>query len=167
MIFLRYSTKKGIVMKACFIGHRKIEKDERLTTTLKEIIVELIHQGVTAFLFGSMSEFDELAWRMVTIVKREHPSVKRIYVRAVYPSIDKFYEEYLLTRYEETYFPQNIEKAGKYTYVERNYKMIDQSTYCIFYYNENYVPLSKRNSGTKLAYQYAVKKGKRIINLYQ
>ncbi len=114
-----------------------------------------------------MSEFDELAWNMVTIVKRKYPYVKRIYVRANYPSIDEFYEEYLLTRYEKTYFPQNIEKAGKYAYVERNYMMIDQSTYCIFYYNEDYVPLSKRNSGTKLAYKYAVKKEKSIINLCQ
>ena len=154
-------------MKACFIGHKKIEKDGRLAILLKDTIVELIHQGVTTFLFGGIGDFDELAWGMVTMLKSEYPNVKRVYVRAVYPSIDKFYEEYLLTRYEETYFPQNIEKAGKYAYVERNYKMIDQSTYCIFYYNENYVPLSKRNSGTKLAYQYAVKKGKRIINLYQ
>jgi uncharacterized phage-like protein YoqJ len=152
-------------MKACFIGHRKIEKDERLTTTLKEIIVELIHQGVTAFLFGSMSEFDELAWGMVTMLKSEYPNVKRVYVRAVYPKIDKAYENYLLAYYEESYFPKNIENAGKYSYVERNCEMIDQSTYCIFYYDENYIPSSRRNSGTKIAYAYALKKKKDVINL--
>ena len=57
--------------------------------------------------------------------------------------------------------------------------MIDNSTYCVFYYNENYTPplkrtpkrntvsTSKRNSGTKIAYDYAMKKKKQIINLYK
>ena len=56
--------------------------------------------------------------------------------------------------------------------------MIDKSTYCVFYFNKNYVASlnskSKRNlltnlerrSGTKIAYQYAVKAKKEIINLY-
>ena len=48
--------------------------------------------------------------------------------------------------------------------------MIDESDYCIFYYNENYVPITKKQnqskvSGTKLAYEYAVKKNKHIINV--
>ena len=63
-------------------------------------------------------------------------------------------------------------------YIERNYEMINLSTYCIFYYNENYIPPieestknnlfppQKRHSGTKIAYNYAIKKKKQIINLY-
>ena len=53
--------------------------------------------------------------------------------------------------------------------------MIDRSDYCVFYYNPNYLPnmrkVSKQSlyyqpkSGTKLAYDYAVKKGKSIMNL--
>ena len=89
-------------------------------------------------------------------LKKTYPLIKRVYVRSNYPNIDKSYEEYLLKSYEETYFPPKLENAGKYSYVERNYEMIDNSTYCIFYYNENYVPPfkgpSKRNSVTKIAY---------------
>ena len=77
--------------------------------------------------------------------------------------------------YEETYFPTKLENAGKYSYVKRNYEMIDSSTYCVFYYNENYtpplnrqaLPSFKRTSGTKIAYTYATKKNKNIINLYK
>ena len=166
----------GKNMQVCFIGHRKIEKTEELIAALKETVVMLINKGVTKFLFGSMSEFDNLSWEVVTNLKEEYPAIKRVYVRATHQYMDKFYEEYLLESYEETYFPLKLEKAGKYSYVERNYEMIDNSTYCVFYYNKNYVPplrqstkhtiLSRRNSGTKVAYEYAIKKKKEIINLY-
>lgn len=165
-------------MKVCFIGHRKIEKSEKLKSLLKETVITLIEKGATTFLFGSMSAFDDFAWGVVTNLKKEYPFIKRVYVRSAYPYINKSYEEYLLGLYEETYFPQQIEKAGKYSYVERNYEMIERSTYCVFYYNENYIPSSRksfkknlflsstRKSGTKIAYEYAKRKKKNIINIY-
>ena len=158
-------------MQACFIGHRKIQKNEGLISSLKQTIVDLIHNGVTTFLFGSKSEFDNLSWEAVTELKAKYPLIKRVYIWSSYQYIDKSYEKYLLKLYEETYFPPKLENAGKYSYVERNYEMIDNSTYCVFYYNENYVSSLKRNvkrnSGTKIAYSYAMKSKKIIINLYQ
>ena len=160
-------------MQVCFIGHRTIEKNEELIGLLKETIITLIHKGVSSFLFGGRGEFDNVSWEVVTQLKQNYPFVKRIYVRSAYPNIDKSYEEYLLKSYEDTYFPPKLRKAGKYSYVERNYEMIDNSTYCVFYYNENYVLKSKQTSqqsngksGTKIAYQYAIRKKKEIINLY-
>ena len=162
-------------MKVSFIGHRNIKNNEELASSLKEIIIMLITKGATTFLFGSMSEFDDLSWEIVTELKKQYPCIKRVYVRSAYQHIDKSYEEYLLKSYEETYFPHKIENAGKFSYVERNYEMIDKSTYCVFYYNENYVAPykrysllpSRRNSGTKIAYNYAIKKKKQVINLYR
>ncbi len=43
---------------------------------------------------------------------------------------------------------------------------IDKSDYCIFYYNHNYVLENNAKSGTKISYEYAVKRNKHIINLY-
>ncbi len=166
-------------MRACFIGHRTIEKTENFIALLKETIVLLINEGITTFLFGSMSEFDNLSWEIVSELKNKYPFVKRVYVRSANQHIDKSYEEYLLQLYEETYFPYQLENAGKCSYIERNYEMIDNSTYCVFYYNEHYTPPlkrpskydtllhAKRKSGTKIAYEYATKKGKKIINLYK
>ena len=153
-------------MKICFIGHRKIENLLNVRLLLKQTVLELIKKGADVFLFGSMSEFDGLAWEVVTEFKKDFPYIKRVYVRSAYKNINKFYEDFLLKSYEETYFPPKIENAGKYSYVERNYDMINNSTYCVFYYNKNYVPNIKRNSGTKIAYEYAKKKKKEIINLY-
>ena len=153
-------------MNVCFIGHRTIENGDALFPLLKETISDLINKGATTFLFGSMSEFDDLSLRAVTELKKEHLNIKRIDVRAAYQHIDKAYENYLLKFYEETYFPPKIENAGKYSYVERNREMIDNSEYCIFYYNESYTLQTGRNSGTKNAYLYAIKKKKQIINMY-
>ncbi|MBO7149868.1 MAG: DUF1273 family protein [Clostridia bacterium] len=166
-------------MKVCFIGHRTIEKTERLMFLLKEIVLKLIKEGATTFLFGSNSAFDDLSWKVVTELKKEYSFIKRVYVRSAYQHIDTAYEKYLLKSYEETYFPEKIEKAGKSSYIKRNYEMIDKSTCCVFYYNEKYEPQAivkskskmllspKRNSGTKIAYNYALKKKKQIINLFE
>ena len=166
-------------MRVCFIGHRTIQKKEELISLLKQTIINLINKGATTFLFGSMSEFNDISWETVTALKERYPFIKRVYVRSAYQYIDKSYENYLLKSYEETYFPSKLENAGKYSYVERNYEMIDASTYCVFYYNLNYYPpLSKqpnhtkllqckRKSGTKTAYNYAIKRKKTIINLYK
>ena len=156
----------GNYMKVCFIGHRKIEKTEEVSALLKETITALINKGATTFLFGSKSAFDTLALQVLTDLKKQFPYIKRVYVRSSFQNINSSYQNYLLKSYEKTYFPPKLENAGKYSYVERNYDMIDNSSFCVFYYNENYTPLPKRNSGTKTAYQYAVKKKKEIINLY-
>ena len=153
-------------MKVCFIGHRNIEVNEELLSSLKETIKKLINNGATTFLFGSKSQFDNLCWDIVTSFKPQYPEIKRIYVRSAFQHLSKSYTKYLLEYYEETYFPPKLENAGKYSYVERNYEMIDKSNFCVFYYNANYTPLKKRNSGTKIAYDYAVKKKKNIINLF-
>ena len=56
--------------------------------------------------------------------------------------------------------------------------MIDASDICLFYYNNNYKPATRKhrksdlfgyqpNSGTQLAYKYATKKNKLIYNVYK
>lgn len=92
-------------MKACFIGHRTIEETEELTSLLKNTVITLIKKGVTSFLFGSMSAFDDFSWKVVTDLKKEYPFIKRVYVRSSYQYIHESYEKYLLELYEETYFP--------------------------------------------------------------
>ena len=84
-----------------------------------------------------------------------------------------------LEGYEEEITPEPLRKSGKATYIERNQIMIDNSDYCIFYYDESYRPerrelsrkyfintLSSGQSGTELAYRYAVQKKKNIINVF-
>ncbi len=161
----------------CFFGHRRIEATDELASRLKEIIEGLIiEKKVDTFLFGSKSEFDRLCLRVVTELKRTYPHIRRIYVRAEFPYVDKSYTTNLLKRYDRTYYPERMIQAGKAAYVERNYEMIDNSHYCVIYYDENYRPPRRKNSkrdlcdyqpnsGTKRAYDYAQKKGLKIVNI--
>ena len=147
----------------CIIGHREIKETEELKSKLKETIERLIvKEKVDTFLFGSGSRFNSLCLELVTEAKEKYPHVKRIYVRAEFPYIDDHYTAYLLKFYDETYYPEKITRAGKAAYVERNREMIDNSDLCIVYYNEENLPTT-RKSGTKIALDYALKKGRRII----
>lgn len=149
----------------CFFGHREINETEELKSKLIETIEKLIcEKQVDTFLFGSKSHFNSLCLELVTELKEKYPHIKRIYVRAEYPDINEQYTNYLLESYEETYYPEHIRSSGKAAYVERNYEMINKSKYCIVYYDEPNAPTA-RKSGTKIALDYAIKKGKQIINI--
>ena len=149
----------------CFIGHREIDETEELNERLCEIIEDLIAgKGVDIFLFGSKSRFNGLCYELVSEFKSKYPHIKRIYVRAEYRIIDDSYKEYLLERYEDTYYPENAIDAGKAAYVKRNREMIDNSDFCVVYYNEKYAP-HNRKSGTKAALDYAKRKNKKITLL--
>ena len=153
----------------CFIGHRKVEETPELLERLRKTIKELICKNdVDTFLFGSKSQFDELCLKITKLLKCVHPEIKLIYYRSHFQHISAEYENYLLKIYDNTLMPKGMENSGRASYVERNQKMIDASNFCVFYYDENYTPsLEKQTkSGTTVAYQYAVKKKKTIINLF-
>lgn len=157
-------------MKVAFIGHRKIEQSQKLKDSLTEIITNLIiNENADTFLFGSKSEFDNLCYSAVSELKSSYPNIRRIYVRAEYEHIDKSYKDYLLNSYEDTYFPKEVEGAGKLSYIKRNQVLIDSCDLLVAYCDESYQPKSKRgkaNSGTRTAVDYAKKKRIRIINLF-
>ena len=147
----------------CFIGHRTINETDELRIKLTETIERLVTvENVDTFLFGSQSRFNSLCLELVTKIKEKHPHIKRVYVRAEFPVISDDYKAYLLTSYEDTDYPEKILGAGRAAYVERNYEMINRSRFCVFYYDEGVVPIT-RKSGTKIALDYAIKQGKKIL----
>ncbi len=161
----------------CFFGHRKIEHTEELERQIYENAERLIiEENVDTFYFGSKSEFNTLCRNVIRNLKEKYPDIKRIYIRAEYAYINGSYRDYLLEDYEDTFFPEKAINAGKASYVERNQVMIDKSDFCVVYYNEDYLPPMRKHSrkdlfeyqpksGTKIAYDYAQKKGKGIIRL--
>ena len=151
------------IKTCCFFGHRTINENEKLKTKLIDTIEKLIvDEKVDTFLFGSKSNFNSLSLKLVTKIKEKYPNIKRVYVRAEYPHISEHYKNYLLNNYEDTYYPEKIINSGRASYVERNYEMIDNSQFCIFYYDEQCTP-TIRKSGTKIALDYAIKKNKKVI----
>ena len=161
----------------CFWGHRRINESENLKSAMCNIVSDLIeNKGINTFLFGSRSQFNSLCYEIVSYLKELYPHIKRIYVRAEYANINEDYRKYLLEKYEDTYYPEKIRNSGRAVYVERNRYMIDRCSVCVVYYKNDYSPLMckrgktdmERNrfkSGTKIAYDYALKKGRIIINI--
>ena len=170
---------EGINKNCCFLGHREIDESENLKAEIRSIVSNLIeNKGVDTFFFGSRSAFDSLCHLIVSDLKEIYPHIKRIYIRAEYSDINDDYRNYLLESYEDTYYPERIRNSGRASYVERNQQMINLCSVCVVYYNENYLPPRRRNSkrdltdyqpksGTHIAYDYAIKKKKTVINVYK
>ena len=161
----------------CFIGHRKIKDTPELRIRLQNILLDLIENGTVNFIFGDHSAFDDLCYDLVTKLKEKYPAIKRINFRKDYENTNDYTMQFLIMGYEESICPKGVGSAGKASYAERNQAMIRESDVCVFYYDENYLPPRRKNSkrdlvdyqpksGTALAYAYAVKKKKRIVNLF-
>jgi len=163
---------------ACFLGHRIVPDSSELRIRMKELVIDLIvNHDVDTFLFGTRSDFSFIAHSVVTEIKERYPHIKRIKYRHDYPEVSDYMRPYIFDDYyEDNIFPQKALNAGASVYVERDQAMIDDSDFCIFYYDENYKPPEKHHvrryvcpvqtkSGTALAFRYASAKNKRIINL--
>ena len=179
--------------KTCsFFGHRKINLTEEIKNKTKEVIENLIVKyNVKRFLFGSRSDFNYLCHSIACELKEKYKDIKRVAYTCRHESCvlenerQKWEEIYSnvtnrevhLLGVEEEFEHKTKYTSGKASYVERNQSMINDSDFCVFYYDENYQPqkrkYSKRSaicyqpkSGTKLAYDYAKKKKKVLINLF-
>ena len=162
----------------CFIGHRKINDTPKLRERLQSILLDLVENGTTNFIFGDHSAFDSLCYELVTELKEKYPEIKRINFRKDYEDTDDYTMQFLIKGYEESICPKDVGNAGRASYVKRNQAMIRESDVCIFYYDENYQPSRRKTSrhdicnyqpksGTALAYAYAESKMKRIINCFR
>ena len=166
----------------CFFGHRNIQPTFSLKQNLKECIEEIIVKfNVQTFLFGSKSKFNDLCHLVVSELKEKYPNIKRICytcksegctLEIERKNREEVYSRFLnqkvnLLGFEEEFEHPTKYRAGKASYIERNLAMINDSDYCVFYYNKNYTPPAKTNSGTKLAYEYAIRKKQNVINLFK
>ncbi len=170
----------------CFIGHRKIQDKELALARVERVVRALVmEQGVRVFHFGSRSEFDDICHVAVSKLQGEYADIVRVNYRckseyAVKKEEKAELEErcsrllkrsVLLKDFEEEKISDRVENAGKASYIERNQEMIDDSEYCVVYYRRGYTPegneydTTSGKSGTKISYDYAVRKNKKIINV--
>ena len=170
---------RGKSMKICsFLGHRDTAQTEKLKEIVRETVERLIiDEGVTVFLFGSRSAFNDLCHKVVTALKEKYPTLcRRAYLcrhetgclvgtgekawRAIkeVTGTDTYVAEF-----EEIKYSERVDGATVGAYVERNEWMIGDSDCLVVYYDES--PSSTRK-GTALGVQYALSKGKKVYNLF-
>lgn len=150
--------------KICsFFGHRKIEDAEDLRKKIINFLETLIvEKGYNVFLFGGFGEFDELCHEIVSTYRKKYPTIKRVFCVTD--------ETFLLARkrpaylretdYEEfVYLPLTFDYWYTRIYY-RNCEMIERSDFVIFYAEH------RKNSGAYKALQYAKKRKKEYINIF-
>ena len=149
--------------KICsFFGHREIVVTEELKSKLMELVLDLVgNKGFNTFYFGGFGMFDDLAWEVVSQVKKEYPNIKRVYClsdpRHELPSKrpkwlkDDDYEKFIYLDLKFDYWYKRI--------YYRNCEMIDNSDFVVFYCNEI------KTSGAYKALKYALSIKKEYKNL--
>lgn len=178
--------------QCCFIGHRVINVTDELKSRLYEYVEDLIvNHDVKRFLFGSRSEFNNICHETVDLLKIKYPYVVRVFYPCRHESAilesDRERTESAFSSilnkdinfmcFDEEYTHKTKFSAGRAAYIERNEAMIDDSDFCVFYYNENYRPQPRKyskgdltyyqpDSGAKTAYLYAKRKRKSVENFY-
>lgn len=170
--------------KCCIIGHRTIKNIESIEEKTKNVIIDLIkNRDVDTFLFGSRSAFDNLCCKIAGDLKRiDKLNITRIkylcnnefgFLEEEKEHCDKLFLHFFkngLNYYDDVKSFKRLDRSGKASYVERNKMLIDDADICLFYFEhkdkcqaEKY--LLPRNSGTNIAYNYATKTKKEIINI--
>ena len=179
------------MISCCIIGHRTVEGLD--VDKLRGFVDMLINKGVRIFNFGTRSVFNEICYQIISEVREKYNLKLVCYVcksemaftkqterlRVVCAELNHINVEEI-PLYDEEKRPEVTFNSGKNSYLERNKVMIDESDFCLFYYNEEYLPNRRKRykralstyqpkSGTRLAYEYAVKrKGKEnIFNVYK
>ena len=171
-----------VICCSCF-GHRNVFVTKELYEQAKQIFEYLItNKNVTEFLFGSRSDFDDMCYYVVNEFKQIYPYIRRVVYtcRNEAGLLDKDKEDmerafFTVTgeranmrSFDEIRTFDTVMVAGVSSYIQRNQAMIDDSDFCVFYYDVEYKPPQngrRVQSGTALAYKYANSKKKRIFNL--
>ena len=151
-------------LKICSIGHRYIVVTNLMIKFLTDFFENcILNENVSSFIFGSKSQFNDLCYDIVSNLEKKYPHIKRIYYMSYDFELEERFKDMYLEHYEDVLVPQKVFKSGKLAYVKRNEAMIDDSDICLFYYNEN---SNNLKSGTKIAFEYAKKKKKKIVNIF-
>lgn len=167
----------------CIIGHRTIEDDvEKLFEKIGSYVKYLVeNKNVTIFKFGFYGAFNDMCYNLIAGLKIYNPQIKLVlyslnneiaYTFEEAELYQKHYnrknKDFTFKCFDEILYLNDIDETKfKHACVLRNKKLIDESDYCMIYFRNDYSLPTKndmpRNSGTKIAYDYAVKQKKKIL----
>lgn len=145
----------------CFTGHRILGRDFNESTLIRGIEY-LIAQGVDTFICGGAMGFDTVCAEAVLEMKKIHPQV-RLHIYAPCKNQDALWQKADRERYKRILKKADYVDVPKEEYFDgcmkiRNYKMVDDSAFCICYMNSP-------RSGTGQTYRYAKGRGLTVFNI--
>ncbi|MCL2698188.1 MAG: DUF1273 domain-containing protein [Oscillospiraceae bacterium] len=156
---------------ACFTGHREIEDLFKAREGIRKASADLVKRGVTHFLVGGATGFDINAGELIFMLREDTWRIlNMIRLTVVLPCSFKVFtqkwseEERKRLRSLMRFTNKNIIMQKAYSpdcYKMRNQYLVDNSRYCICYYDE-----SRFRSGTGQTVRMAEKQGLEIINLF-
>ena len=139
------------VEKSCsFFGHRNAILNKEQINKLKITVENLIlNEDVKIFLFGSRSNFDSLCKEIVDGLKEKYPYIVKkaytcksemCYLENEKEEAEKVYSWFFKKPVKVVTFDEEIKhpkrwSAGRASYVERNEAIINDSDFCIFFYD--------------------------------
>lgn len=149
----------------CVFGHRDIEENFELPRRLYYLFEDFIlHKNIDTFYFGGFGDFDSLCHEIVTELKEKYPHIQRVYVFDDYKYISRPRKrpKWLKDEDYESFEYFDMSYTGFYKRIFfRNCEIINHSDICVFY-----VDTSKTKSGALKALEYAKRKKKEIINVF-
>ena len=150
-----------------FFGHSTIIDNDELSQRVKQVLAEEMCKGCSEFLIGCHGDFDSIALQCCLDFKKEvDPAVK---ITAVLTSLSflkkdefgygkaEFYKkkgcQTIMYDIEEVHYKNRINYSNR--------KMVDNSDIIICF-----VDMKAYRSGAKRAINYALRRNKKVINLY-
>lgn len=143
-------------MTCTFFGHRDAPKE--IEPKLRATLIRLIeNKGVDTFYVGDRGSFDNMARNTLKNLKEEYPFIRYAVALSGVPGKRGEHDE---KDYSDTFCPYVYENFHpKYAIVKRNRWLILNSDFVVTYVYKNF-------GGASQFKDLAVKKGKKVIELY-
>lgn len=150
------------ICTVAFFGHRYIDNIYRVEKILENQIRKLLDENeYVDFLVGRNGDFDQCASSSVFRVRRDYRDYNSSLVLVLpYPTAEYINsEEYFEKYYSEIEISYAAAKAHPKAAIQiRNREMVDRASMIICY-------IEKKKGGAWQTVEYAIKQGKKIINI--
>ena len=149
----------------CFTGHRILGSDFNLKKLYDSALYLHKNKSVDTFICGGALGFDTKAASVIMLLKQQGYNVK-LHIYAPCNNQSEKWGNYDKRVYEDLLCNADCVDMVDRPYFDgcmknRNYKMVDNSAYCIAYYREQ----GSFRSGTGQTVRYAKKQGLTVINV--
>ena len=149
----------------CFTGHRNIRKEDEdsIKAKIREQVLILLNNGISAFMVGGAVGFDMLAAEVLLDLREKEEKELRLVSVLPYPAwrekwqdADRDREDRILEKSDEILI--SAREYSRHSYLDRDRRMVDSSAVCIAY-------CARKTGGTAYTVRYALKNGLQVINL--